>query len=194
MTVKQAIFNMIKLFNQKKRYIITGVLILAVSINVFVPLLEKSNTNSDAFAQWLEYYPHYPNRLKYIIAELNQAGQDLEYFNRKLEGLIAQCDCEKTVSVCGGNISGGFSSTFSGNNDFSNKTLASIGHFAQGPVEEIEEEIETEAGRTESELRAEMNNAKNELNEIKDKLNSVENASETSKDDLRQELNNLERE
>ena len=112
MIVKQVIFKMLKLFNQKKRYIIVGVLILAVSINVFVPLLEKSGTSSDVFAQWLEYYPHYPNRLKYIIGELNQAGQDLEFFNQRLSNQASQCSCANAVSQCiRGNNVGAFGET-----------------------------------------------------------------------------------
>ncbi|MBU2545332.1 hypothetical protein KKC65_02670 [Patescibacteria group bacterium] len=95
MIVKQVIFKM-----KMKKFIIPGILVLAVLINVFIPLLEKSGTSSDIFAQWLEYYPHYPNRLKYIISELSQTTQDLEFFNEKLSNQASQCSCTNASSQC----------------------------------------------------------------------------------------------
>lgn len=97
MTVKQAIFS---------------ILILAVLVNLSIPLLEKSGTSSDVFAQWLEYYPHYPNRLKYIIGELNQTTQDLEFFNEQLRNQANQCSCANAISQCiRGSTEGAFGET-----------------------------------------------------------------------------------
>jgi len=134
---------MIKLFNQKKRYIIAGVLILAVLINILVPLLEKSGTSSDAFAQWLEYYPHYPNRLKFIISELNQTTQDLEFFNEELSNQTSQCNCANAISQCirDGNV-GVFGETCNNKEDLE-KTKLKIKSKTQ-QIDSLKELLQTE--------------------------------------------------
>lgn len=51
-----------------------------------------------ALAQF--FFPRYPERLKYVVGELNQASEQLVYFNGELKNLTNQCNCKNVQSQC----------------------------------------------------------------------------------------------
>ncbi|MBM3251007.1 MAG: hypothetical protein FJZ07_02120, partial [Candidatus Nealsonbacteria bacterium] len=52
-----------------------------------------------ALAQF--FFPRYPGRIKYIIGELNQASDQMVYYNSELRRLTNNCDCQNAQSQCG---------------------------------------------------------------------------------------------
>ena len=80
------ILKMLKFLRQSTDSLIAGLLILAIF-------------SSLGLAQ--SFFPRYPNRLNYIIGELNQASQDLVYLNGKLKNSTESCNCKNAISQCG---------------------------------------------------------------------------------------------
>lgn len=85
----QMILRMFKFLAQNKKILITGFLVLAIF-------------SSLALAQ--VFFPRYPNRLNYIIGELNQTSQDLVYLNGRIKNLTGACDCKNATSQCEGGL------------------------------------------------------------------------------------------
>ena len=92
--VEPVIFNMLilKFFIQRKKALISLILFLAILTNLIAPAV---------LAQGMGFFPEYPSRLKYIVEELSQAGQDLAYLNEELRNETARCSFQNALSQCG---------------------------------------------------------------------------------------------
>ncbi len=90
-----------KFFYQREKSILSGLLVLIVLTNLFIPLLKKPANKPVALAQGMGFFPRYPLRLRYTIGEINQASQQLVYLNGKLKDLTEKtCDCGNAQSQC----------------------------------------------------------------------------------------------
>ncbi|MDP2910262.1 MAG: hypothetical protein Q8N58_00525, partial [bacterium] len=91
---------MLKFFIQRKKALASLALLSAILTNFISPAVLAQDFEGMGF------FPEYPSRLRYLAEELNQAGQDLAYFNEELKDEAAKCGCQNSKSQCGQDSSG----------------------------------------------------------------------------------------